>query len=215
MKSLQSERNQTHTPLFSTLMSLISSVLPTLSVFFLNLKCYLYLLLLSSLSRNCRYNQLCKYAVVSNLPPSFCFLVQFIRETSWVVHPCFFVLNSKHMNGFWRRGSAVGRGNKEAFSWDAFTSKFLLESHCHPCGQRLSFGLKGSLGNPLNAPSECIKAHSKKTSKVLVAICLYRLPSQSRTPENVPVTGHVGSPPSAHTLSSHQRSELEQRLMQS
>lgn len=39
----------------------------------------------------------------------------------------FFVLNSKHLNGFWRRGSVRGRGDKEAFSWDAFTSKFLSE----------------------------------------------------------------------------------------
>lgn len=135
-----------------------------LFLLFFYLKCYLYLLLLSSLSRNCRYNQLCKYAVVSNPPPPrFVFWFSlFVRQ---VVHSCFFVLNSKHLNGFWRRGSVRGRGNKEAFSWDAFTSKFLSESRCHPCGQRLSLGLKGRLGlnGPLNVPSECIKAHSEKT----------------------------------------------------
>lgn len=162
------------------LMSLTSSVLATLSVFFFYLKYYLYLLLLlSSLSRNCRYNQLCKYAVVSNLPPRFVFWFSlFVRQVESST-PVFFVLNSKHLNGFWRQGSVRGRGNKEAFSWDAFTSKFLLERETLSFMLTATlFGIKGKAWNPLNVSSKCIKAHSERH------LCRYLPLSSSASKQN-------------------------------
>lgn len=167
------------------LMSLTSSVLPSLSGFYL--KCYLYLLLLSSLPRNCRYNQLCKYAVVSNPPPPrFVFWFSlFVRQVE-SSNPCFLFWIPNTWMGFdgeevWGGGGA----DKETFSWDAFTSKFLLE---RVAVIRVD---SDSLWDPREGleSTECaVWMHTGRRWKdALVAVRFYRLPSRSRTPENLPL----------------------------
>lgn len=178
------------------LMSLTSSVLPSFLVFISNVTCIFFFSPLSLETAgiiSCASMQSCQ------ISPLVLFFGSVYSWDKLSRPPLFFVLNSKHLNGFWRRGSVGGGADKETFSWDAFTSKFLLErvAVIHVDSDSLWDSREG-----LESTECAVWMHKgRQWKEALVAVCFYRLPSRSRTPENVPLTCHAGSPPSARTLS--------------